>query len=49
MKNLLSVFVLLLSFVAYSGNNDIYLTQTGTGLTIKSELRIRWVHHKHGS
>lgn len=34
MKNLLSVFVLLLSFFAYSGNNDIYLTQTGTGLTL---------------
>jgi len=34
MKTLLSVFVLFLSFVVFAGNNDIYLTQTGTGLTL---------------
>ena len=34
MKRLLSASVLLLSLTAFSGNNDIYLTQTGTGLTL---------------
>ena len=34
MKRLLSVGVLLLSLTSFGGNNDIYLTQTGTGLTL---------------
>jgi len=34
MKRLLSAGVLLLSLTAFGGNNDIYLTQTGTGLTL---------------
>ena len=34
MKRLLSVGVLLLALTSFSGNNDIYLTQTGTGLTL---------------
>ena len=34
MKRLLSVGVLLLSLTSFAGNNDIYLTQTGTGLTL---------------
>ena len=34
MKKLLSVGVLLLALTSFSGNNDIYLTQTGTGLTL---------------
>ena len=34
MKRLLSAGVLLLSLTSFAGNNDIYLTQTGTGLTL---------------
>ena len=34
MKRLLSASVLLLSLTSFGGNNDIYLTQTGTGLTL---------------
>jgi len=34
MKRLLSVGVLLLALTSFAGNNDIYLTQTGTGLTL---------------
>ena len=34
MKRLLSVGVLLLALTSFGGNNDIYLTQTGTGLTL---------------
>ena len=34
MKRLLSALVLLLSLTSFAGNNDIYLTQTGTGLTL---------------
>lgn len=31
---LISVITLLLSATAFAGNNDIYITQTGTGLTL---------------
>ena len=34
MKKLLSVFVLCFPMISLAGNNDIYLTQTGTGLTL---------------
>jgi hypothetical protein len=34
MKRLLSASVLLFSLTSFAGNNDIYLTQTGTGLTL---------------
>ena len=34
MKKLFSVTLLLASFSACAGNNDIYLTQTGDGLTL---------------
>ena len=35
MKKILSSFILLiLSATAFAGNNDIYITQTGTGLTL---------------
>jgi len=34
MKRLLSAGVLLFSLTSFAGNNDIYLTQTGTGLTL---------------
>ena len=35
MKRILSsVFLLILSATAFAGNNDIYITQTGTGLTL---------------
>jgi hypothetical protein len=34
MKRLLSVGALLLALTSFAGNNDIYLTQTGTGLTL---------------
>jgi len=34
MKRLLSIFILCVPFVSFAGNNDIYLTQTGTGLTL---------------
>ena len=34
MKRLLSTWVLLFSLTSFAGNNDIYLTQTGTGLTL---------------
>ena len=34
MKRLLSASVLLLALTSFGGNNDIYLTQTGTGLTL---------------
>ena len=34
MKRLLSVGVLLLALTSFGGNNDIYLTQTATGLTL---------------
>jgi len=33
-KILLSSFLLLLTTFTYAGNNDIYITQTGTGLTL---------------
>ena len=31
---LISVITLLLSATTFAGNNDIYITQTGTGLTL---------------
>ena len=31
---LLSVIMLFVSTIAFAGNNDIYITQTGTGLTL---------------
>ena len=34
MKKLLSLLVLLVPLISFAGNNDIYLTQTGTGLTL---------------
>ena len=34
MKRLLSLLVLLVPLISFSGNNDIYLTQSGTGLTL---------------
>ena len=34
MKILLGVIILFVSASAFSGNNDIYITQTGTGLTL---------------
>ena len=34
MKRTLSLLVLLVPLLSFSGNNDIYLTQTGTGLTL---------------
>tara|TARA_R110002020_G_scaffold253923_5_gene467546 strand:+ start:383 stop:1060 length:678 start_codon:yes stop_codon:yes gene_type:complete len=34
MKILLSIIILFVSAVAFAGNNDIYITQTGTGLTL---------------
>ena len=34
MKILLSVIILFVSASAFAGNNDIYITQTGTGLTL---------------
>ena len=34
MKKILGVFAICLSFSAFAGNNDIYITQTGTGLTL---------------
>jgi len=34
MKRLLSAVALLLPLTVFAGNNDIYLTQTGTGLTL---------------
>ena len=34
MKKLVSLFLLFASSVVYAGNNDIYITQSGTGLTM---------------
>ena len=34
MKKILGLFAICLSFSAFAGNNDIYITQTGTGLNI---------------
>ena len=34
MKKILGLFAICLSFGAFAGNNDIYITQTGTGLTM---------------
>ena len=34
MKKILGIFAICLSFSAFAGNNDIYITQTGTGLTL---------------
>ena len=34
MKKILGLFAICLSFSAFAGNNDIYITQTGTGLTL---------------
>ena len=34
MKKILGLFAICLSFGAFAGNNDIYITQTGTGLTL---------------
>jgi len=34
MKKILGIFAVCLSFSAFAGNNDIYITQTGTGLTL---------------
>ena len=34
MKKILGLFAIVLSFGAFAGNNDIYITQTGTGLTL---------------
>ena len=35
MKRILgSLLLLILSTIAFAGNNDIYITQTGTGLTL---------------
>ena len=34
MKIFLSIFILFVSAIAFAGNNDIYITQTGTGLTL---------------
>ena len=34
MKKILGLFAICLSFTAFAGNNDIYITQTGTGLTL---------------
>ena len=34
MKKIIGLFAICLSFSAFAGNNDIYITQTGTGLTL---------------
>ena len=34
MRKILGLFAICLSFGAFAGNNDIYITQTGTGLTL---------------
>ena len=34
MKKILGLFAICLSLGAFAGNNDIYITQTGTGLTL---------------
>jgi len=34
MKKILGLFAICLSFGVFAGNNDIYITQTGTGLTL---------------
>jgi len=34
MKKIIGLFAICLSFTAFAGNNDIYITQTGTGLTL---------------
>ena len=34
MRKILGLFAICLSFGAFAGNNDIYITQTGTGLTM---------------
>ena len=34
MKIFLSIFLLFVSAISFAGNNDIYITQTGTGLTM---------------
>ena len=33
-KKIFSIFILLMSATVFGGNNDIYITQTGTGLTL---------------
>ena len=34
MKKIIGLFAICLSFTAFAGNNDLYITQTGTGLTL---------------
>ena len=34
MKILLGIIILFVSAISWAGNNDIYITQTGTGLTL---------------
>jgi len=34
MKKIIAIFGICFSFTALAGNNDIYITQTGTGLTL---------------
>ena len=34
MKILISIIIMLAMSSVYAGNNDIYITQTGTGLTL---------------
>ena len=34
MKKIIGLFAIVLSFTAFAGNNDLYITQTGTGLTL---------------
>ena len=49
MKKLVSFILLFTVSVAYAGNNDIYITQSGTGLTMNIDqivIPIRSVHHR---
>lgn len=34
MNKIIGLFAIVLSFSAFAGNNDLYITQTGTGLTL---------------
>jgi hypothetical protein len=34
MKKFITLIILFVSAISWAGNNDIYITQTGTGLTL---------------
>ena len=34
MKKFITLIIMLVTASVYAGNNDIYITQTGTGLTL---------------